>query len=245
MILGMLGKENKDIISTKLEVLRQVGLGEFSQDLLMTRLVCLSLQRMATVKKEKGSLAASYQRFAMNHPIFTRLKELVLAPCQNVTWFGFAEQMVNTVYLLSETPDVLCGQLLKNLTQQEDSSAFHLSKLCFMIGHISIKQIVHLETIESEWKRRKAEEGKSHQQPSDDLENVVATAEDEFSEAVQLIRERELLFGENSLLKAYGPLVVHICGNNSSFEVTQCPVLLARIPCYRPWRFFRFVNSCV
>jgi condensin complex subunit 1 len=62
-------------------------------------------------------------------------------------------------------------------------------------------------------KRRKAEEGKSHQQPSDDLDNVVATAEDEFSEAIHLIRERELLYG---LLKGYGPLVVHICGNNSS-----------------------------
>jgi condensin complex subunit 1 len=33
--------------------------------------------------------------------------------------------------------------------------AHELSKLCFMVGHIAIKQIVHLEAIESEWKRRK------------------------------------------------------------------------------------------
>ena len=31
-----------------------------------------------------------------------------------------------------------------------------LAKLCFLIGHIAMKQIVHLEVIDSEWKRRKS-----------------------------------------------------------------------------------------
>lgn len=38
--------------------------------------------------------------------------------------------------------------------------AFDLSRLLFLVGHIAIKQIVHLENIESEWKRRKASDGK-------------------------------------------------------------------------------------
>lgn len=37
----------------------------------------------------------------------------------------------------------------------ESFSALKLSKLCFMIGHVAMKEIVHLESIESEWKRRK------------------------------------------------------------------------------------------
>ena len=35
------------------------------------------------------------------------------------------------------------------------SAALKLAKLCFMVGHVAMKEIVHLEAIESEWKRRK------------------------------------------------------------------------------------------
>jgi condensin complex subunit 1 len=31
---------------------------------------------------------------------------------------------------------------------------YELSKFCFLVGQVAIKQIVHLEAIEAEWKRR-------------------------------------------------------------------------------------------
>lgn len=122
--------------------------------------------------------------------------------------FGFAEQALNTIYLLCDHPDVLCGNLAKEIagstlgigtpedlavnemtkifgsaldistqaaavpsardgdapaegelptvSQLGKSSAFELSKLLFIVGHVAIKQIIHLENIETEWKRRKA-----------------------------------------------------------------------------------------
>ena len=39
-------------------------------------------------------------------------------------------------------------------------NAFHLSQLVFMVGHVALKHIVHLELVEREWKRRKDEAAK-------------------------------------------------------------------------------------
>jgi len=123
--------------------------------------------------------------------------------------YSVAEQVINTIYLLSEHPDLLCGSLIQTMTKKlfstsaksnvntqpsstensqtikkeesasEDSNSnqeftqtsqsqnsgsripfycdpFELSKLFFVVGHTAIKQIVHLENIENELKRRKA-----------------------------------------------------------------------------------------
>ncbi|KAJ1560409.1 Condensin complex subunit, partial [Cladochytrium tenue] len=52
--------------------------------------------------------------------------------------------------------------------------AFELSKLCFLIGHVAIKQVWWLEVIETEWKRRKSgSTGKSSKKASvDELEQI-------------------------------------------------------------------------
>lgn len=56
----------------------------------------------------------------------------------------------------SQTPAIQSSQeSLANSLHPGMCDAHELSKLCFMVGHIAIKQIVHLEAIESEWKRRK------------------------------------------------------------------------------------------
>lgn len=36
--------------------------------------------------------------------------------------FGMAEQAINTIYLLGEQPDMLCGQIIRNLTEKVFSS---------------------------------------------------------------------------------------------------------------------------
>lgn len=46
------------------------------------------------------------------------------------------------------------GDGIKNEEINSDR-VVQLSKLCFMVGHVAVKEIVHLEAIESEWKRRK------------------------------------------------------------------------------------------
>lgn len=104
-----------------------------------------------------------------------------------------------------------------------------LSQLLFVVGHIAIKQIVHLELCELDFKRRKVEHEKNKPDNTasqkkdeaaqvDELDLIGGTTEDDFTEAMAHIRERELLYGENSLLSNFGPLVTEICANSNIYS---------------------------
>ena len=107
-------------------------------------------------------------------------------------------------------------------------ASFALSQLLFAVGHIAIKQIVHLELCELDFKRRKAENEKTKaanaslvktaETDQDELDLIGGTTEDDFTEAITHIRERELLYGENSLLSNFGPMVTEICSNNIAYQ---------------------------
>ncbi|TQN64756.1 Condensin complex subunit 1 [Colletotrichum shisoi] len=107
-------------------------------------------------------------------------------------------------------------------------AAISLSQLLFIVGHVAIKQIVHLELCELDFKRRKQEQEKEKtadkstaqagkKDEPDDLDLIGGTTEDDFTEAMAHIRERELLFGPDSLLAQFGPLVSEICANNTTY----------------------------
>lgn len=105
--------------------------------------------------------------------------------------------------------------------------AVALAQLLFIVGHVAIKQIVHLELCELDFKRRKAEKekekpiGDSSKKPSADaneLDLIGGTSEDDFTEAMAHIREQEILYGANSLLSNFGPLVTEICSNNTAYK---------------------------
>jgi condensin complex subunit 1 len=149
---------------------------------------------------------------------------------------------------------------------QKQNSALALSQLLFVVGHIAIKQIVHLELCELEFKRRKAEKDKKSaptprksmsveptplkkgrkrgatkeptpapEEAADELDLMAGTTEDDFTEAIAHIRERELLFGPQSLLANFGPLVADICANNTSYNhptlQAQAALCLAKLMC--------------
>lgn len=113
-------------------------------------------------------------------------------------------------------------------TVEKQRASLSLSQLLFDVGHIAIKQIVHLELCELDFKRRKAEREKDKPpNPSptkatatdqDELDLIGGTTEDDFTEAMSHIRERELLYGKMSLLSNYGPLVTEICSNNTAYQ---------------------------
>lgn len=142
-----------------------------------------------------------------------------------------------------------------------------LSQLLFAVGHIAIKQIVHLELCELDFKRRKqqqekdkpvntsprksigktpakrktaaeevlAEKEKQKEDEKDELDLIGGTTEDDFTEAIAHIRERELLFGKQSLLANFGPLVTEICANNQAYKdrdlQAQATLCLAKLMC--------------
>lgn len=113
-------------------------------------------------------------------------------------------------------------------TELKQKSSLALSQLLFIVGHVAIKQIVHLELCEQDFKRRKAEQEKNKStnpsqskkelaEEADELDLIGGTTEDDFTEAISHIRERELLYGPTSLLSSFGPLVTEICSNNTSY----------------------------
>jgi condensin complex subunit 1 len=54
----------------------------------------------------------------MDNPIFHNLRTAILAPCRSKEWFGMAEQGINTIYALGEHPDMLCNDIIKQLTHR-------------------------------------------------------------------------------------------------------------------------------
>ena len=111
---------------------------------------------------------------------------------------------------------------------KKQKASLALSQLLFLVGHIAIKQIVHLEFCEMEIKRKKAEKDKikplneSPQKAAtadqDELDLIGGTTEDDITEFMTHIRERELLYAENALLSNFGPLVTEICSNNTTYN---------------------------
>ncbi|EDR03670.1 chromosome condensation complex protein [Laccaria bicolor S238N-H82] len=284
IILGMLALGRRSVLSDRVDTLLKVGLGSLGKaDLTLARYTCVALQRLnGSAKKVKGSLLDKTMRIEMTNPIFRKLQDAVNHPCRSREWFGFAEQVINTVYALGEHPDVFCNELIKKFTikaftprapkpatdpdamaedhpgdvtqnsletatqdstpgtQQGDKEkdvgdAFELSQLLFIVGHVAIKQIVFLELVEREWKRQKDEKqagrclipeklaakAKGTDKASKDgeeLDQVAGNAEDEIGDRVAGVRETEMLYGTDSLLAMYGPMVVHICGSPHKFK---------------------------
>lgn len=114
----------------------------------------------------------------------------------------------------------------EKLPKQKGSIA--LSQLLFIVGHVAIKQIVHLELMELEFKRRKNAKDKASKpvtdaekkakEDSDDLDMIGGTTEDDFTDEMSRIREQELLYGQKSLLANFGPMVAELCANNTTYK---------------------------
>ena len=52
----------------------------------------------------------------------------------------------------------------------------------------------------------------------EELDQVAGNAEDEIGDRIAGVRETELLYGPESLLALYGPMIVHICGSPHKFK---------------------------
>ncbi|KAI0010728.1 condensin component [Xylariaceae sp. FL0662B] len=127
--------------------------------------------------------------------------------------------------------------------EPKQKAAIALSQLLFIVGHVAIKQIVHLELCELDFKRRKQEKEKESlakpaearpsvggrrgktatpaptaEEEGDELDLIGGTTEDDFTEAMAHIRERELLFGPQSLLSNFGPMVAEVCSRSDIYK---------------------------
>ncbi|KAK9370834.1 armadillo-type protein [Lipomyces kononenkoae] len=238
IILGMLAAYDSGIMVRELETLFHVGLGVHGKhDFVLARYTCVALQR----------ITSAAQKLPNDHPILQRLVSVLETYSENREWYALAEQAVNAVYGLGKRPDLLCADVIRHLTRVaftvRDSPASNepmsttcaLSQLIFLIGHIAIKQIVHMEAYENEFKRRKAGAEKVVGSAKDEMDLITGTSEDDFTDAINHIRERELLYDDMALLPRFGKLVAEICSDNLKYNDPQLQVsatlCLAKLMC--------------
>lgn len=119
-------------------------------------------------------------------------------------WVTAAEEAVNTIYLMSENPDALCADMIGRLTtivagESGNPTSAQLTRLVSVVGHVALKQLVHLERIERELKRRTRVEEDTEQQKKkekgDDEDDIVggAAATDVIAEDMAKIAENDLV----------------------------------------------------
>lgn len=64
------------------------------------------------------------------------------------------------------------------------------------------------------------------------MEQVAGNAEDEIGERIAAVRESELLYGPDSLLALFGPMIVHICGSPHIYKASRYTFFAIESPNY-------------
>lgn len=231
ILLGMLALADSKIVLKGFEILLRVGLGETGKsDLELCKYSCIALQRIVDNKSK------SVVKISREDEAIESLANILTSYNEKPEWYSVAEQAIGAIYQISSEPDGVCSDLIKHKTRlvfvevsSNELPMISLSQLLFIVGHVAIKTIVHLEQLETQFKKKKHESETSKQkngeeakdteeEEQDELEMIGGTSEDDFTDAVVYIKERELLYGEGSLLARFGPLVKEICSNNRNYD---------------------------
>lgn len=142
--------------------------------------------------------------------------------------------------IIKEKTVMTFGKRLSGATTSDNKGTrtVSLSQLLFIVGQVAIRTLVYLEKCEAEFKRKKLNSEsvkhktsknvkKATDQPAEhgeqiDKENELkmiggGTNEDDFMDAILSVKENELLYGENSLLGKFCPIVEEIVSNADRF----------------------------
>lgn len=216
IILTMLADADNEIILKKLNDLLEFGLGTEKIDL-STIYSCIALRKSIPEKIESidYSLAIS------------KVQSLLLHSTDNGIWFHLAEEALTTLYEIDSDANETTSEILKMkaMTIFGDSSEFtnenqrlnSLSQFIFLLGHIGLKTIVYLEKCEAEFKKKKIQSSNDKDEQEIELEMIGGSNEDDFSEVIQNIRDKELLYGKDSLLAKFVPLILEILTDRKKY----------------------------
>lgn len=241
IILGMLSLEDNQIAIKGFDSLLNIGLGdEGKDDLILGRYTCIALQRVIPADAKKNSTMVKIPR---EEEAITKFKQILIDYNENPEWYSISEEAIDAIFQLSSEPDRVCSDVIKtkavavfgdNRASVENPDVA-LSQLLFIVGHVAIKTIVFLEKLEGQFKKKKHEaeskkgtansnnsstaaDAQEEAEGENELEMIGGTSEDDFADAVVHVKERELLYGDYSLLGRFGPLVKEICAHPKQFS---------------------------
>ncbi|KAH3665537.1 hypothetical protein OGAPHI_003723 [Ogataea philodendri] len=239
--LGMLALVDNGIALKGLDLILAIGLDPQSDDWILCRFACIALRRIVP-----SNASANDYRMSKEDEAIEKLSTVLLQYTQDGSWFGMAEEALNSVYVISSHPDLVSSKILKEKAQRVFSPEFDesedkvvsLSQLFFLIGHIGLKTIIHLEKCETDFKKKKiaSEDKKSEQQ--NELDMIGGTSEDDFSDAIQVVKEKEILYSENGLLAKFVPLLKETIMNPKEYNderlQRQAILCLSKLMCISP-----------
>lgn len=110
-------------------------------------------------------------------------------------------------------------------SEPDISSSYQLSQVIFVAGHCAIKQLVHLELVERDIKRRRVEADKNKvggkTVGQDELDQVAGSVEDEVGDVIAHTKEFELLYAPDALLATFGPMAAQIVAQPKVYRVSR------------------------
>ena len=219
-----------------------------SEDLILCKYSCIALERMvpkkevtlhATVSKDQEDVAVQklYKKIVTNakDPTFYPMCEQAI----NALFTISSKPDIVGSELIREKTMMTFGKPESgesSMMMETDSRVVSLSQLLFIVGQIAIKTLVYLEKCEAEFKKRKIQaeiqKGKEKEELQDgqdtsgndeedkdkELEMIGDTNEDDFTDAIQFIKENELLYGDNSIFGKFCPIIEEIVSNSTRFN---------------------------
>jgi condensin complex subunit 1 len=225
IVLGMFSLSDNEISLKGIDSLLSIGLGEKGkEDLILAKYSCVALNRVVPQDYKSGNF-----RIPREEDAIKRLGALLIEYNSNSEYYSVAEPAIDTIFNIAPHPEEVATQIIKEKTrmtfdslEEGQSQAVSLSQLLFIVGHVAIKVIVHLEALEAQFKKKKIEaeiiKANDKNGTTNELEMIGGTSEDDFADAISFIKEKELLFGEHSLLAKFGPMVREICLNNLKYD---------------------------
>lgn len=217
ILLTMIGSSRPEVVASRIEAILKIGLGSAGRaDPWVAEYTCLALRLVA------GSDERNNIRLPNDNIVFAKLIALIKTVTVTPRWLQVTAQAIKTLYLLSDQPSLLATVLLKELSREVVESVdghvkiSALARLLFLAGHVAAAEVSHLDAVELHWKQTKASAAKINAK-SDSMEGVTATEEEDIVDAVRFMRESELLYGQESLLAAFGPIIAAICADNIKY----------------------------
>ncbi|ODV92907.1 hypothetical protein CANCADRAFT_18181, partial [Tortispora caseinolytica NRRL Y-17796] len=229
IILGMMAASDNKIVTDRLAQLTNIGLGSYGrEDPVLAKYTCIALRHMVIPSASKDT-PHDLIRLPTDHDLIARIVAVLLTYSSSTDWFGACEAAVKSIYHLADHPDVICTHAIRQLALEvfsedgspEEDSVDKLCQLIFLVGQVAIEQIVYMEYCEKTYKRLKAQEkarSTTVSSAADDLDRAVAPIEDDISDTMNIVREKELLYGSRSLLARFAPMVSRICSRNLTYR---------------------------
>ncbi|XP_076315224.1 condensin complex subunit 1-like isoform X2 [Tachypleus tridentatus] len=180
VLLGMAAGAEVKIVRSNIDILVSVGLDpEAGGDFQIVRDTCATLLKLTGNTKPSVEAKSPPFKFPKDHEIFVKLSDILvkgLLKLDDKYYVPMVEQAINTIYKLGEHPDLICGDILKQLyqvmlnnpdTDQKESEdageqAFNLklesamlARFLSVAGHMALQHLVYLDvSVFTEIKRR-------------------------------------------------------------------------------------------